>query len=64
MLGNLFPNASKRKKDKQLNDILYLFMCEFGWSWEQFKSTPIPIIMRLTKKHTEISKKKNKKGKK
>lgn len=64
MLSRLFPNSSRRKKQDKLDDIMYLFMCEFGWSWEQFNSTPIPILMRLLKTHIKKQKQKNKKGKK
>lgn len=63
MLHKLFPNVSKKKTDDNINNILYLCMVEFGWSWDQFQNTPIPIIKRLMKTHEKIAKK-NKKGKK
>lgn len=61
MLHNLFPNVSKKKSENNLDNILYLCMVEFGWSYEDFLNTPIPVIRRIIKKHNQINKKHNKK---
>ena len=61
MLGKLLPNAHKNKLNISLNTLLYTVFVDWGWSYEQFCNTPIPIVMRLLKKHTEIKKKNTKK---
>lgn len=63
-LAQLFPNASKKKQDDKLNDVLYIAMVDWGWSYKQFCETPIPIVMRLLKTHDKVKKAEQKAAKK
>lgn len=56
----MFPEIVEKRKKESINDILLLFMGEFGWSYEQFSKTPIPIIFRMLEAHTKQLKQKNK----
>lgn len=61
MLELMFPEIVEKKKKDSVDEILYLFLFDFGWTYEEFKETPIPIIFRMVQKHTEKIKKQNKK---
>lgn len=64
-LNRLLPNSQKNKKEEAIQGILHLFLCEWGWSFEEFKKTPIPITVMLLKKHKkDVEKQKKKNGKK
>ena len=63
-LSRLLPNAAKNVNEEKVNNILYLCLTEWGWSWDQFINTPIPVLMRLFKKHEEVQKEQKKKSKK
>jgi len=63
-LGKLFPNSTKRKQEDKFNNLLYLCLVDWGWSYNQFLETPIPVLNRLLKKHKEITDKQEKATKK
>lgn len=56
--NKLLPKVVKNKSENEFNNMLYLFLTEFGWTWEQFVNTPIPVVLRILRTH----KKKNKKN--
>lgn len=60
-LGKLLPNSAQNKTEEQIMGLMYLCMCEWGWSYQQFLDTPISVIKGLTKYHNKVTKKKNKK---
>lgn len=53
-LSRLLPKSAKNKKDSEIDTILYLFMVEFGWTYDKFIDTPIPIIFKLLKEHKRV----------
>jgi hypothetical protein len=62
-LTKLFPNSAKKKNDDKYINMFYITMVEWGWSYSQLLETPIPMLNLLLKKHMEVTKKNNKKGK-
>lgn len=60
----MFPRARQNKLKENLVEAMYLAMCEWGWSYEQFLDTPFCVTMALMKKHGEIKKKEAKAAKK
>lgn len=61
--NNMFPRARQNKVKENLVYAMYLAMCEWGWSYEQFLDTPFIVTMELVKKYTEIKKKEAKRKK-
>ena len=59
--SGMFKKSEAKKSDDFWITIMYVAMCEWGWSYNTFKETPYPVLMALLKKHTEVNKKKNKK---
>jgi len=58
--SNIFPNVSQKKHNEYINDILYIALVEWGWSYDDFLNTPMWVINRLIIKHNEkIKKQKN-----
>jgi len=55
-LNRLFPNSQKNKEEEQFNNLLYIVMVEWGWSYEEFIKTPIPLLNRLLKTHERVKK--------
>ena len=55
-LGRLFPNVQKRQNEEQFKNILYIAMVEWGWSYDKFIETPIPIIKMLLDVRTRVKK--------
>lgn len=62
--NKLLPKSTQNKKNHELDIILYLFMVEFGWSYEDFKNTPIPILFRLLQEHKRVKEMEHKANKK
>jgi len=54
--GRLFPKSAKRKDEDQFNNLLYIVMVQWGWSYEDFIKTPIPLLNRLLKTHERVKK--------
>lgn len=63
MLEVLFPEIANKKKEEQLDELLYVFLFEAGWSWDKFKQTPIPIINKMLEIHIKKLKEQNKANK-
>lgn len=61
MLELMFPEIVEKKKKDSVDEILYLFLHDFGWTYDEFKDTPMPIIIRMVEIHTKKIKKQNKK---
>lgn len=64
--SNIIENTIIKKTDttKIYNNINYLMIREFGWSYKELMETPIPFVFDmydLIKKQSEESKKHNKK---
>jgi hypothetical protein len=55
-LNNLFPKSTKNKIRQKEDDLLYIILVEWGWDYETFLKTPIPIIMRILKAYNKIKK--------
>jgi hypothetical protein len=58
------PKANKNRDEKWLRKVIYIFCKDFGWSWDMFINTPIPIILLLLQEHKariEAERKANKK---
>lgn len=53
-LNKLLPNASRNKSENNYDSLLYLFLVDFGWTYDKFLVTPIPVIMRLLKQHKKV----------
>lgn len=62
-LHRLLPNASKNIDEENLNNILYLCMAEWGWSWDDFRNTPLPVLLTLLKTHNKVQKERQRKQK-
>ena len=60
-LSKLFPNSKQKKVEDDYLNVMYLSMCEWGWSYDQFLNTPFVVVMTLMKKDAEIKRKRNKK---
>ena len=63
-LSRILKNSANNKKGDNINNLLYVVLVEWGWSYEDFKKTPIPILQRLLKKHKSVIEKQNKANKK
>jgi len=62
-LSRILPNSAKNKQEDGNNAILYLFLVEFGWSYEQFINTPVPVVFRLMKYHKYVKEQERKNSK-
>jgi len=63
-LNKILKNASVNKTEENFNVLLYIALVEWGWSWEQFKNTPIPIFQRCLNQHKKIKENEEKQLKK
>lgn len=63
-LGKLFPKANQNNNEDKFNNLLYVVLVEWKWSYEDFRKTPIPVLFRLLKKHKEKIDEQNKQSKK
>ena len=59
--GRLFPEAAKKKKEDQYNNLLYIILVEWKWDYNTFLETPIPVIFRVLKVWADIKQKQAKK---
>jgi len=62
--NRLIPNAAKKKREQRFNNLLYIVLVEWGWDYETFLKTPIPILNRCFQVHNEKIKQQNKNSKK
>ena len=62
--NRLFPNTAKKKLEQRFNNLLYIVLVEWGWDYEIFLKTPIPIMIRCFQVHNEKIKQQNKNSKK
>ena len=63
-LGQLFIKSAQKKRDSKLDDILYVAMVEWGWTYDKFIKTPIPILIRILNVYKKVKKAEQKATKK
>jgi hypothetical protein len=55
-LSKILPNSTKTEINESGDELLYIILVEWGWDYETYLETPIPIIMRTLKVHNSIKK--------
>ena len=56
MIENILKKAINNREFENFEHTLYVIMVEWGWSYEQFQETPIPVLMSLLKTHHKVNK--------
>lgn len=46
-LEKLLPNSSKKKRQEEITNLMYIPLVEWQWSFRDFKETPIPLLIEL-----------------
>lgn len=59
-LNNILPNAANRVSKTKHDAIIYIATVKWGWTWQQFLDTPIPVIMILLRQWQKEQKELNK----
>jgi hypothetical protein len=57
------PTAAKNKLKQKEDTILHIVLTEWGWSYQEFLETPIPVFFRVWKKDQDLKKEQSKKSK-
>jgi hypothetical protein len=53
-LNKLLPKSSKQSAENDVDDLLYIILVVWGWDYETFKNTPIPIILRVLRAYNKM----------
>jgi len=56
----LLPNATKKKQQEVYDNVLYIILVEWGWSYEDFLNTPLVVIQNCLSIWLKANKKKKK----
>lgn len=59
--NKLLPNASKNKGEDACSLIVYIATTKWGWSYDEFLRTPIPVILNNLKEQQKEIKEQSKK---